>query len=316
MKFWINFLKGFHLTSKTARMVLTLFVINLLFALFLAVPMYQALKDSFGNSLVGERMAKGFDTLWWNEFQDQSEGLEQSFTPFIIGKGAILNNLEMLAQMKFFDLPPVVLILGLVYILLHTFLAGGILSTFNKDPPRFALKSFLEGAGHYFFRFFLVMLVSWLFLFGLVGSLNQWLNTLLGKVAENAFSEITPFFLGLLFNIIVFFLLLLFRMIFEYSKIAIAAQGERNILKAIFDAFGFVIKNPGSTLSLFYSVFTVNVVVTLFFILIKSLIPQASSLGVLFAFILQQIYIFAVVWIRCWLYASQLELYKYIPQEI
>jgi hypothetical protein len=278
--------------------------------------MYHSLKDSFGNSLVGERMAKGFDTLWWEEFRDQSEGLEKTFTPFIIGKGAILNNLEMLVQMKLFELPPIIIILGIVYILLHTFLAGGVLSILNRDPPRYAMRLFFEGAGRYFFRFFLVMLVSWLCFFGLIGSLNQWFNSVVGKVAENAFSEITPFYLSLFFNIVIFFLLLLFRMIFDYSKIAIVADGERNILRAISNAFGFVIKNPGSTLSLFYTLFAVNVVVTLFYIMIKSFIPQTNTLGVLFAFIFQQIFIFAVVWIRCWLYASQLELYKYIPKEI
>ncbi len=160
------------------------------------------------------------------------------------------------------------------------------------------------------------MLVSWLFFFGLLGSLNQWFNSIVGKVAEHAFSEITPFYLNLLFNAIVFFLLLLFRMIFDYSRIAIVADREENILKAISKAIGFVIKNPGSTLSLFYAVFAVNVVVTLLYILIKSLIPQTSSLGVVFAFFLQQMFIFAVVWTRCWLYASQLALYKYIPQEL
>jgi hypothetical protein len=297
-------------------MILLLFVINLMFALILAVPMHNSLKDSFGNSLVGERMAKGFDTLWWEEFQDQSEGLEKTFTPFIIGKGALLNNFEMFVQMRFFDLPPAIIVLGLIYILFHTFLAGGILSTFSRDPPRFSLKPFLEGAGHYFFRFFTVMLVSWLFFFGLVGQLNQWLHTIVGKAAENAPSEIMPFCLSLLFNIVVFFLLLLFRMIFDYARIVIVAEGERNILRAISDAFGFVIKNPGSALGLFYTIFAVNVAVTLSYLLVKNLIPQTDTLGVLFVFLLQQMFIFAVVGIRCWLYASQLELYKYIPKDL
>jgi hypothetical protein len=160
------------------------------------------------------------------------------------------------------------------------------------------------------------MLISWLFFFGLIGSLNQWLTSLVDKVAENAFSEITPFFLSLIFNILIFFLLLLFRMIFDYSRIAIVVGKERNLLKAISNAFVFVTKNPGPTLSLFYTVFAVNIGVTLFYLLIKGFIPQTNILGVMFVFILQQMFILAVVWIRCWLYASQLELFKYIPQEI
>jgi hypothetical protein len=316
MKFWINVLKGFHLTCKTAQMVLLLFVANLIFALVLAIPMVHSLKDSFGNSLVAERMAQGFDSLWWEEYRDQSKGLEKTFTPFIIGKGAILHNFEMLVQIKAFDLPPLIILFGLVYILLHTFLAGGLLSTFNRSPPRFAVRSFIEGAGHYFSRFVLVMLVSWLFFFGLVGSLNHWLNSIVGQVAEQAFSEITPFYLNLVFNAIIFFLLLLFRMIFDYARIAIVADKKKNILKAISTAFGFVFKNPGSTLSLFYTIFAVNFIVTLFYILISQFIPKTDTVGVLCAFVFQQLFMFAVVGIRCWLYASQMELYKYAPKDI
>jgi hypothetical protein len=33
---------------------------------------------------------------------------------------------------------------------------------------------------------------------------------------------------------------------------------------------------------------------------------------VLAAFFLQQIFIFAVIWLRCWLYSSQMELYRYL----
>jgi len=132
MKVMLNFFKGFKNTGKLTRMVILLLVINLAFSMILAVPMYHSLKDSFGNSLAGERMSEGFDYLWWEEYRDEAQGLEQTFTPSIIGKGAILNNLEGLIQLRVFDLPPIILIFGLLYIILHTFLAGGILSLFRK----------------------------------------------------------------------------------------------------------------------------------------------------------------------------------------
>jgi len=315
MKFWINFGKGFQLIRKTTGMVLFLFLINLIFALILAVPMYDSLKDSFGNSLVGDRMAEGFDMLWWEEFRDQSEGLEKTFTPFIIGKGAILNNLEMLVQMKFFALPPLLLVFGIAYIILQAFLAGGILTTLHSGDPRFNLGSFFEGAGRHFPNFFLIMLVSWVFFFGLIGNLNLLLGAAVNRVAESAFSEVTPFYLGLLFSAIVLFLILLIQMIFDYARITVTAEEEGNAFRAIIKAFGFVFRHPGSTLSLFYTLFSVQAAVTLIYILLKGLIPQSSPAGVIATFAWQQLFIFAVVGIRCWLYASQLELYKYIPAE-
>jgi len=304
------------MTKNAARMVLFLFVLNLLFALILAVPMYHSLKDSFGSSDVGEKMTEGFDILWWHEFQDQSEGLETTFTPFIIGKGSILNNLEMLVQMKLFSLPPVVLVFGIAYIILQTFLAGGILTTFSRKKQEFTLESFLRGAGRHFPRFFLLLLLSWLFFFGLAGNLNLWFGSVVAKTAENALSEIAPFYLSLVFSALILFLILLIKMIFDYARIILAADGERNTLRALGNAIRFVIKNPGATLSLFYAIFAVHLAVTVVYILLKELVPETQATGILIAFVIQQLFIFAVVGIRCWLYAGEIALYRYIPSDL
>jgi len=312
MKVFINFIKGFADTRKAARMVLLLLIINLAFSLILALPMYHALKDSFGDSLVGERMAEGFDYLWWEEFRDEAKGLEKTFTPSIIGKGAILNNLEGLLMMRVFGLPSIVLIMVLLYIILHTFLAGGILSIFDKKEGKFSMREFFQGAGSHFFRFFLLMLLSWFFFilfpyvsFGILG-------TTLEKVREHAFSEITPFYLGLVFNVVVLVLFLFIQMVFDYARIKIVLEDSRNVIKSALGAFGFVFRHLGSTLGLFSLLFLVQVAVTLVYIFIQGFIPQYHFWGVLIAFLFQQVFIFSLIWVRCWLYSSQMELYKYL----
>ncbi len=312
MKVFINFFHGFKNTGKAGRMVVLLLVVNFVFSLVLAVPMYHSLQNSFGQSLVGERMADGFDYLWWEEFRDQAEGLEQTFTPSIIGKGAILNNLEGLIQLRVFDLPPVVLIFGFIYIILHTFLAGGILYIFQKQDRRFSLKNFFKGSGSYFFRFFLLMLLSWLF-FLLIGQVVKGgLDSILNNVRETAFSEITPFYLGLAFAAVVLFLFLFIQMVFDYGRIKIVLEERRDVLTAAAGAFGFVFRHLSSTLGLFFLLFLVQVLFTLFYILIQGLIPQSSFPGIMAAFLFQQIFIFGLIWIRCWLYSSQMELYRYL----
>lgn len=293
-------------------MIILLLVINLAFSLILAVPMYHSLKDSFGNSLVGERMAEGFDYLWWEEYRDEAQGLEQTFTPSIIGKGAILNNLEGMIQLRVFDLPPVILIFGLLYIILHTFLAGGILSLFRKGDTKFALKDFFQGAGSLFFRFFLLMLFSWVF-FLIIGQVVKGsFDSILSSMRETAFSEVTPFYWGLVFSAVVFFLFLFIQMVFDYGRIKIVLEDRPNVLTSAAGAFGFVFRHLGSTLGLFYLLFLVQIVFTLIYILIQGIIPQSSFLGVALAFLFQQIFIFGLIWIRCWLYSSQMELYRYL----
>jgi hypothetical protein len=312
MKVFINFFKGFNNTGRVTRMLILLLVINFAFSLILAVPMYHSLKDSFGNSLVGERMAKGFDYLWWEEYRDEARGLETTFTPSIIGKGAILNNLEGLIQLRVFDLPPVVLIFGILYIILHTFLAGGILSIFRKGEFKFSMKAFFKGAGSHFFRFFLLMLFSGVFFLIIGQGVKMGFDSILESVQDSAFSEITPFYLGLVFSAVLFFLFLFVQMVFDYGRIKIVLEDSPNVLESTAGAFGFVFRHLGSTLGLFYLLFLVQILFTLFYILIQGIIPQSSFLGVALAFLFQQIFIFGLIGIRCWLYSSQMELYRYL----
>jgi hypothetical protein len=312
MKVFINFFKGFKTTGKFTRMIILLLVINLAFSLILAVPMYRSLKDSMGNSLVGERMAQGFDYLWWEEFRDDAQGMEKSFDPSIIGKGAILNNLEGLIQLRIFDLPPVILIFGLLYIILHTFLAGGILSIFRNGDSLFSLKDFFKGSGSYFFRFFFLTLVSWAFFLLIGRGVKGGFDSILRGIEETAFSEVAPFYWGLVFGAVIFFLFFFVQMVFDYGRIKIILEDSPNVLTSAAGAFGFVFRHLGSTLGLFYLLFLVQIVFSLIYILIQGIIPQSSFLGVATAFLLQQTFIFGIIWIRCWLYSSQMELYRYL----
>lgn len=312
MKVIINFLKGFTATKKVLGMVLLLFIINLLFSLIASVPMYHSLKNSLGDSVVGEKMAQGFDYLWWQEFRDQAEGLEQTFIPSIIGKGAILNNLQALVSFRFLRLPPALLILVLLYILLHTFLAGGILSVFMKETPRFCIKDFFKGAGAYFSRFFLLMIISWLFFWIIGRFLSGGLHSILQNIRQNAFSEVTPFYIGLLFNAIILFFIFFIHMAFDYARIHVVVEESRNVTRSTWKALGFVFKNLGSTLGLYYLLILINTALTVITILIKGWVPQSAWFGVITVFFIQQIFMFALIGLRCWLYSSQLELYRYL----
>ena len=311
MRAGLNCIEGFKATRKASQMVVLLFLINFIFSLFLAIPLYHSLKESIGQSQVGEKMTESFDYLWWQEFRDKSQGLEKTFTPSLIGKGALLNNLESLVEMRVLEAPPIVLTTGFLYIILHIFLAGGILSIFNKEIPRFSMKGFFKGAGIYFSRFLLLMLVSWLFFLAIGIFLKRGLDSILDNVSRNSISEVTPFYLGLLFSAIIYFFLLFVQMVFDYARLKIVMEERRNILKVTWEAFGFVFRHLGSTLGLFYLIFIGSAAASVIYIFIKELIPQSAFLGVLAAFVFQQMFIFAVIWIRCWLYTSQMQLYRY-----
>ncbi len=311
MKAFINFVKGFHKSRKIFRMVLFMFVINLLFSLILAIPMYTSLDESIGRSEVGDRMQKGFDYIWWEEFRDQSEGIETSFSPSIIGKGAVLDNFVYLINFGEQKLPITVLFFGALYILLHTFLSGGIISVLNMDKPAFSIRGFFSGAGKFASRFFLLMILSWIFFF-LVITFRGFLSTLVSSVSDTARSEIFPFYLSLISSIFIYVVFLFFQMVFDYARIKTVIEDSRSVLQTIRDAFIFVFKNIGSTMGLFYLLFLANLILTVVFIFLKEIIPQTNAVSIFVVFLIQQIFICSFIWIRCWLYSSQTELYKYL----
>ncbi len=308
----MNFGKGFKITGKAMKLVLLLFIINLLFSLLLAIPMYNSLKDSFGQSEAGSRMAEGFDYIWWQEFRDEAEGLETTFSPSVIGKGAILNNLESLIQMRFFSLPPILIAFGLFYIILHVFLAGGILTILNQDVPKFSMKEFARGAGSHFFRFFVLMLFSWVFIISISVFLRDAFSSVLTNITSDSLSEVTPFYIRLAFSALTFVLLLFIQMVFDYARIKIVLDESRNVLKSALEALAFVLRHPFSTFGLFYLILLIQVAVTVIYILLKEIIPQSNFPWVLAGFLLQQIFIIAVIWVRCLLYSSQMEFYRYM----
>jgi len=312
MKAVLNLIQGFKQSTSALRMVGLLLLINLLFALILAAPMYHTLKDSFGTSLAGKNMSKGFDYLWWEEFRDQAEGWERTFSPALIGKGALLTNLEGLIQTRFLSLPPPLLFFGFMYLLLHTFLAGGILKVFSEGQKTFQMKTFFSGSSQFFPKFLGIMLISWLFFFGGVGTLSDRLRSLVSRAAENAASEVTPFYLNLLVSACILFLLLFVQMVFDYARIKTALDDNNNVFKSVAGAFVFVFKHLGSSLGLYYLTFLVNLMVSLGYLAIASTISDTTFPGILAMFLIQQLFIFGLIWVRCWLYSSQMKLYLYL----
>jgi hypothetical protein len=146
----------------------------------------------------------------------------------------------------------------------------------------------------------------------MVITFKDFLFNLINSASDTARSEIFPFYLSLISSFFVYALFLFFQMIFDYARIKTVTEGSRNALQTTKDTFIFVFKNIGSTMGLFYLLLFVNFVLTIVYIILKEIVPQTSAVSITAIFIIQQMFIFSFIWIRCWLYSSQLELYKYL----
>jgi hypothetical protein len=121
-----------------------------------------------------------------------------------------------------------------------------------------------------------------------------------------------PFFLHLLASAVLLFVFLFLQMVFDYARIATVARDQHNPLRSVLTGFRFVLRHPGTTLGLLGLLFLVQVSVTVVYVLLRSLIPQTGFLGILSAFMLLQLFVFCLIWIRCWLYSSQMHLFRFL----
>jgi hypothetical protein len=255
-------------------------------------------------------MASGFDYLWWEQFRYGSRGAAETFSPSMIGRGAVLENLEYWLHGRFMGFPTPLLSLLVLYLLVRTFLTGGIISQLKSRSQKFSFPSFFQGAGAYIFRFALLMLMSWVFFYLVGGPLRGKLTALIKSVSARSYSEIPEFSLGLLAAAAVLVLFLFIQMIFDYARILTVLSEGKNMIASSLKAVKFGITHLGSTMGISYTLLFFNVILTVVYIVIIEHIPQSAFWGILSAFLIQEIFISLVIFLRCWLYASQFHLYQ------
>lgn len=294
------------------KLVCYVFGINLLLTLFLTIPLYNELRISAGSGFVGERLNKGFDFLWWQEVQDKADGLAKTFTPTAMGMGAILTNLEYLTQPATArHLPAAILIACLVYIITRTILSGGILHLIKEGEKIFQIKSFFFGIGRFAARFLAILSISWVFYYAAGWIFSGRLRTIFMKVDETALTEKPGFFLEIVASSIILGLLFFIQMVFDYIRIRVVAEDSKSILKASRQALTFVIRNLLSALRLYYFFVILAVLATAVFLAAGGSAVRPMGLGALaLSFLLQQIYVFILIWLRILLYRGEWQLYS------
>jgi len=307
----LNILQGFKTVRSAGRLVVFLYLVNLGFSMVLAVPMHNSLADSFGRSRAGENMAREFDFLWWQEYRDRGRGLSSTFGPSVIGRGALLNNLEGLLQMKLVGFPAEFLVVFLIYILLRTFLAGGILHLFREGVPEFNLRRFLDGSLGNFPSFLGLTLLSWVLFFGVGFVLVPKLDEAAQRISASALTELPGFWAGLAASLAAGLVFFLIQAIFDYARVKIVLEERRNIFRAFGEGLVFVLKHPLASLGLYLSLCVAGLVLSVLYVLLKENAAFPGWGGVLLAFTWQQLFVLGLAGLRCWTYASELHLARY-----
>jgi len=308
---------GIKRVNKNKKMWFFLLVVNILVALVLTFPLYSVLKTSIGDSLMGERLIKGFDYRWYDDFQYrfQDSDFISYLSPTIVGSGAFFSNVDSLWMGRFLHYSPTIVILITVYVLLNVLFAGGILGVFHSPEEKFTIKRFFSFGGTYFNRFFRLFIISGIFYYILYFLVGANLSKIVNRLGETAFSERVPMVVGLIFAVVMFFLLFLVNMIFDYAKIRTVVGNGRSMLKETGKAIGFVFKDFGKTMGLYYFIGLLGIVFMVIYGVVEPLISQTTLLLILLAFVWQQIYMLGRIWVRLTFFSSQLNLFMGLQAE-
>ena len=314
-----DYLHGWQTTRRFFSVVVIAFVFNLILGLILAAPLAHSFKNHLGSSIASENIVRDFDYLWWQEFHDEAQGLEKTVEVTTLSpKGALLNNLEALVSLdqRLLSFPFSLILVFLVYLLLQTFISGGIIATYASGKSPFKAGYFFQQATVFFLRLLGIMLISGTIFFVLYQGLGRLFRWFVDYLSQTALSERPAFYVGLVTKVILFFLLFFFQMLFDYARLHLVSLNEKNPLKAIIISWKRVVANLGSALGLYYLIFTSLVIFSLLMGSWLEWLPENTPLLIILAFLINQFFIFGFIWFRCWFYASQLKFYRRLSSSV
>jgi hypothetical protein len=281
------------------------------FTLLLALPLSIALRGMIaahlGRSLVAEGVASSADYQWWQEFLSQAAGLGSTFTPSIVGFGAVLDNLDALLDNE----PMAATIAGVTaaWLLLWSFLSGGVIDRLARDR-RTRTHGFFAACGVHFWRFLRMGIFAFLVYYVLFGPLHRWLFSILyDDLIRDLATERTALMIRGAAYLVFGFVLIFFNVIFDYARIRLVVEDRRSAIGALAAGARFVRRHLGRVSMLYL----LNGLAFVLLIALYGLFsPGAPGSGpwMWLVLLLGQAYIIGRHYLKLVFYASQTALFQ------
>lgn len=308
-----NILYGLRQAFAAPKLLLVLWLANVLVAVPATLLVSTSLAESFGTSLVAEGMLEGFDSGWYGEYEAQAKGLETTFSPTVTGAGPMLDHLEAFWSGEMFTAEPGLVALGGSFALLWMFLLGGVLErlarTWTHPQERMELRHFSAAGGQFFARFCGLALMSGVLYF-LVYRLGSFLYRRI-RVATDEVTEETPVLLAVMVAAVLVVLLLnLVRMVFDYAKIVTVLEDRSNIFSSAWAGFLMVLRAPFKTLGVYFGFGVLSILLFVGYAQVAPGAGASSLVSVVLAFLGGQLYLVSRLFLRVGLLGGQMRLYR------
>ncbi|HDT13836.1 MAG TPA: hypothetical protein ENO03_05695 [Candidatus Aminicenantes bacterium] len=280
-------LAGMGTTIRKARILVILYVVNLVFAVIAAVPLLALVRADLEHSFLGASV-RPLDPMWLGE--------------------AVLEHQEALPAIA-----ASLAVFGLFYLALHVFLYGGIVGRLLDREGPATLPAFAGDCGRYVWRFarlFAIALVFYVLTLGVVMGL---VSALFRPLSESAVTEWLPFILSNLHLLIALLLLSIVHMVVDYTRIAVVADAERKVLKALRHALTFLKKRFWRAWAIYLLIVLGTIVGAVVFYTVLGLLGGPGVAPLAAGLVWMQAYILFRIWIRTLFVAAQAEFYRSHP---
>ena len=277
-----------------------------------SVPLTLAIRGNIERSLDGSlaatAAARGVNYEWMQEFASRATGLASTFRPTIVGFAAVLDNLS-----AFFDnvqRPTAIAAATGIYVLLWTFLTGGVIDRYASDRRTTRIGEFSRACGRYFFRFVRLEIAT-AFAYGLLfGVLHRWMfGSVYPRLVEGVALERTAFLIRAAFYLMFVVLLAAVNLVFDFAKVRAVVEDRRSMLVALAASWRFIRRRAVAAIGVYLlDAITFAIVLTAY----SYVAPPGGGTGITMwaAFLIGQAYIVGRLSVRLLFFASEIALFQ------
>jgi hypothetical protein len=321
--------EGLAAVRRNWGLPLLLLGTNLGVAGLLALPLAGALEERLEAKESASHMLYGFDHAWWSRWSDEQVGWTKAFGPEIFGHGFAFRNLELLLKGQLplgllagrgvdengeNDAAPegpgaVILGLGGLYLLMQTFLAGGVIGVMRAPQGGWTVRGLLHGSGFYFGRFARIAVITlaaaWA-LFGAYRPLARWAD----HQAMEAVSERTALAWSFSHHLLLLLALLALNMVSSYAKVALVVEERSSALLAWLSALAFCASRWRKAFGHYLAVAALGVLLLAAWALLAGAWPTTGYKSQLVALLLMQALVYGRLFLRVALLGGMVALYR------
>lgn len=276
--------QGIQTTIRNGRMLVLLWILHLLFSLLIVAPFHFLLDGRFSRSLLGERLFGGSEILWLGDLVYRFQEIQPLLNGFMIGA-------------------------AILFLLFLVFLNGGIIGRVAAGGERATPGNFFGDCGRNFgrlFRVFLLSLLGYLIVFGILGRFISIPFRLWSKGAATQWTTLASSSLRLLVLLLLFSIV---KMFFDYVKVTLVMEDSRKTLRATLRNFRFLGRRFFKAWGLFLLVGVFFVAATFIYLAVAKGLPK-TGIGPFLLFLWQQAYVFVRLGVAVLFFATEYGLIK------